>query len=131
MNHVCRAAGVAALLASTAHAAPMTQAAREAQFDAGISSADQMTWLKDFASEPNHVGSPQDKVIADKTLAMFKAWGWDAKIEQYDVLYPTPISTTVELVAPQRIVLGGQEPAVPGDATSANLKGALPPYVAF
>jgi len=131
MNHPVRVLGLAALLASTAHAAPMTQAAREAQFDAGISSADQMTWLKDFSSEPNHVGSPHDKVIADKTLAMFKSWGWDAHIEQYDVLYPTPITTTVEMVSPQHIVLGGQEPAVPGDATSGNTKGALPPYVAF
>ncbi len=131
MIHACRAAGFAVLLASAAHSAPMTPAAREAQFDAGISSADQMTWLKDFSSEPNHVGSPHDKVIADKTLAMFKSWGWDAHIEQYDVLYPTPISTTVEMVAPKQIALGGQEPAVPGDATSGNTKNALPPYVAF
>ena len=35
------------------------------------------------------------------------------------------------MVAPEKIVLGGQEPAVPGDDTSANLAGALPPYVAF
>ncbi len=131
MQHVVPILGLSLLLASTAYAAPMSPTAREAQLDAGISSADQMTWLKDFSSEPNHVGSPHDKVIADKTLAMFKAWGWDAHIEQYDVLYPTPISTTVEMVAPRRVVLGGQEPAVPGDATSANLTGALPPYVAF
>jgi N-acetylated-alpha-linked acidic dipeptidase len=36
----------------------------------------------------------------------------------------------VELVAPQKIKLGGQEPVVPGDDTSGN-KGMLPPYVAF
>ncbi|UAJ09727.1 transferrin receptor-like dimerization domain-containing protein [Glacieibacterium megasporae] len=131
MNLNIRVFGIAAILASTAYAAPTTQAAREAQFDAGISSADQMTWLKDFSSEPNHVGSPHDKVIADKTLAMFKSWGWDAHIEQYDVLYPTPISTTVEMVTPRQITLGGQEPAIPEDSTSGNTKNALPPYVAF
>ena len=118
-------------LAAVASAAPLTPAALEASFDAGISSADQMAWLKDFTSAPNHVGSAHDKVIADKTLAMFKEWGWDAHIEQFDVLYPTPISTTVEMVSPQRIVLGGQEPAIPEDSTSGNTKDALPPYVAF
>ena len=64
-------------------------------------------------------------------LAKFKEWGWDAHIETFQVLYPTPISTTVEMVAPDRIVLGGQEPAVPGDDTSGNTAEALPPYVAF
>ena len=118
-------------LAAAASAAPLTPAALEASFDAGISSADQMAWLKDFTSAPNHVGSAHDKVIADKTLAMFKEWGWDAHIEQFDVLYPTPISTTVEMVSPQRIVLGGQEPAIPEDSTSGNTKDALPHYVAF
>ena len=118
-------------VASGTAAAPAPHAALEARFDASISSADQMAWLKDFASAPNHVGSPHDKMIADKTLAMFRDWGWDAHIEQFDVLYPTPISTTVEMVAPQRIVLGGQEPALPEDATSGNTATALPPYVAF
>jgi hypothetical protein len=64
-------------------------------------------------------------------LAKFKEWGWDARIETFQVLYPTPISTTVELVAPEKIKLGGQEPPVPGDDTSANTADALPPYVAF
>ena len=29
------------------------------------------------------------------------------------------------------MTLGGQEPAVPEDPSSANLQGALPPYVAY
>lgn len=103
----------------------------EAAFDAGISSQDQLAWLKEMSSAPNHVGSPHDKANAEATLAKFRAWGWDAHIEQFDVLYPTPISTTVEMVAPERITLGGQERAIPEDDTSGNTAGALPPYVAF
>ncbi|MBV8972494.1 MAG: M28 family peptidase, partial [Sphingomonadaceae bacterium] len=122
---------LAVLLSSAALAAPPSPAALEAKFDAAVSSADQTAWLKDFASAPNHVGSAHDKANAEHTLALFRSWGWDAHIEQFDVLYPTPISTTVEMVAPQRVTLGGQEPALPEDATSANLKDALPPYVAF
>ena len=116
-------------LATAATAA--TPAEREAEFDAQIHASDQIAWLKQMASAPNHVGSPHDKANAEFILSQFQAWGWDAHIEQFDVLYPTPLSTTVEMVTPQALKLGGQEPAIPGDATSANTSGALPPYVAF
>ena len=117
-------------LASPALADPASTA-REAQFDALISAPEQMQWLQTMSSAPNHVGSPHDKANADMQLALFKQWGWDAHIEQFDVLYPTPISTTLEMIAPTRVTLGGQEPAIPQDPTSANTAGALPPYVAF
>ncbi len=125
-------ATLAASLLGTSALSPALAAdtALEAKFDAGVSSQDQLDWLKDFASAPNQVGSPHDKANADKTLALFKSWGWDARIETFMVLYPTPISTTLELVAPTRIKLGGQEPPVKEDATSG-LKGMLPPYVAY
>ena len=62
---------------------------------------------------------------------LFKQWGWDAHIEQFDVLYPTPISTTLELIAPEHVMLGGQEPPVAEDPTSSSTAEALPPYVAY
>jgi len=124
--------GVAALALCVAlQAKPTDQKSVEAAFDAGISSADQIEWLKAMSSAPNHVASPHDKANADYMLGLFKSWGWDAHIETFQVLYPTPISTAVELIAPEHVALGGQEPAVPGDETSANTAGALPPYVAY
>jgi N-acetylated-alpha-linked acidic dipeptidase len=125
-----------AFLASVASAAIATPAvaadtsALEQRFDSMISAADQQQWLQQMASAPNHVGSPHDKANAEMELALFKQWGWDAHIEQFDVLYPTPISTTLELVTPERVTLGGQEPPVPEDPTS-NSPGMLPPYVAY
>jgi len=110
--------------------AQAADSAIEARFDAAISSADQLAWMEDMASQPNHVGSPHDKANADATLAKFKSWGWDAHIETFMVLYPTPISTTIELVAPEPIKLGGQEPPLAEDPTSNN-PGMLPPYVAY
>ena len=130
-------AGVAALSLAIgtlpAGAAPAdTEQAREAQFDAAISSADQLGWLKDMSSAPNQVGSPHDKANAEMELALFKQWGWDAHIETFDVLYPTPISTTLDMtVNGTTVTLGGQEPAVPGDETSGDTAGAIPPYVAY
>ena len=119
-------AGVAEAAPASADATALEQA-----FDAQISSADQLAWLKDMSSAPNHVSSPHDRANAEMQLALFKLWGWNARIETFQVLYPTPISTTLELVLPERIALGGQEPAVPEDPSSTNLKGALPPYVAY
>ncbi|HEU4967316.1 transferrin receptor-like dimerization domain-containing protein [Sphingomonas sp.] len=118
-------------LAQAAGAAPADRDRLEAKFDASISSEDQLGWLKQMSSAPNHVGSPHDKANAEFILARFKEWGWDAHIETFHVLYPTPISTTVEMIAPEHVVLGGQEPALAEDPTSANLAGAIPPYVAY
>jgi N-acetylated-alpha-linked acidic dipeptidase len=120
-----------ALAASPALAQSGSSQALERSFDALISPADQLSWLQTMSSAPNHVGSPHDKANADMQLALFKQWGWDARIERFDVLYPTPISTTVELVSPSHVTLGGQEPAVAEDPTSSNTAAALPPYVAY
>jgi len=134
IKHAASLAALALALASAPAGAAQPSApaqALEQRFDALISTADQLAWLQQMSSEPNHVGSPHDKANADFQLAMFKQWGWDARIERFDVLYPTPISTTVELVTPQHVVLGGQEPPIPEDPSSSNTAGALPPYVAY
>ena len=123
---------LAVLLGSSAMAqVSPQQAAREKALDASVSAADQMAWLKEMSSAPNHVGSAHDKANADFILAKFKEWGWDAKIEQFDILYPTPISTLLEIAGANPVKLGGQEPMIAEDSTSGNLKDALPPYVAF
>ncbi|WP_308517879.1 transferrin receptor-like dimerization domain-containing protein [Sphingomonas flavescens] len=126
------ASGVAALaLVATAATAQSGGQALEQSFDSMISTADQLGWLQTMSSAPNHVGAPHNKANADMQLALFKQWGWDARIERFDVLYPTPISTTLELVTPTRVQLGGQEPAIAEDPTSSQTAGALPPYVAY
>lgn len=121
----------ALLLGTAATAAPMAPAARDAAFDAQVSSADQMAWLKSLSSAPNHVGSPHDRQNAEAIAALFRQWGWQVQMADYQVLYPTPISTALELVGPVAKTLGGQEPGIPQDATSNTLAGALPPYVAY
>lgn len=108
------------------HAA--AQLALEKKFDALINAADQAAWLEQMASAPNHVGSPHDKANADFMLAKFNEWGWDAHIETFQVLYPTPKKVAVELVAPIHFVAKLQEPEVPGDRSSAKIAEELPPY---
>lgn len=104
------------------------QIAVEKRFDAQLNTGDQQAWLERMTAAPNHVGSPHDKVNADFMLAQFKEWGWDARIETFDVLYPTPKKTGIELVAPNHFVAQMQEPAVKGDRTSDQVADELPPY---
>ncbi|MGH8144729.1 MAG: M20/M25/M40 family metallo-hydrolase [Rhodanobacteraceae bacterium] len=99
----------------------------EQRFDKQLSASEMRDWLKRLSSQPNQVGSPHDKANAEWVLAQFKKWGWDAHIEKFDVLYPTPKHELVELIAPSHFKAKLHEPPIKGDRTSA-LPGALPPY---
>jgi len=102
----------------------------EQRFDAELDPAALRGWLQTLSSAPNHVGSPHDKANAEFVRERFSQWGWDAKIEVFEVLYPTLRHHTLELVAPTRFVASLTEPAVPGDATSSRTDG-LPPYAEY
>jgi N-acetylated-alpha-linked acidic dipeptidase len=137
------AAGVAAglmLAAVGASAAPLTgftadgtarQQALEARFDQALSGDEMKGWLETLSAEPNHVGSPHNKANAELMLAKFKSWGWDARIETFDILYPTPIAEKLELLGPRPFTAALHETPVEGDRTSGKTANALPPYVAY
>ena len=99
----------------------------ERRFDAQLDPAELRGWLRQMASQPNQVGSPHDKANAEFMLAKFREWGWNAHIETFSVLYPTPKKVALELLGPKPYVAALHEPAIEGDATSG-LAGALPPY---
>src|SRR6185437_4335207 len=102
----------------------------EQRFDAQLSAPEMRAWLQRLAAGPNQVGAPHDKANAEFLLAQFRKWGWDARIEIFDVLYPTPKQELVEMTAPKSFKATLHEPPVQGDRTSA-LGGALPPYNAY
>ena len=123
----------ASLAASPAisQAAPNPLADVERKFDAAISSAEMDGWMKRMAAEPNHVGSKHNKANAEYTLQRFKDWGWDAKIETFKVLYPTPEKVSLDLLGKQSFKATLTERPVAGDASSSRTKDQLPAYVAF
>jgi len=87
--------------------------------------------MRVLSARPHHVGSPYDKQNAEWILAHFKRWGFDAHIESFDVLFPTPTKRVLELVAPTHYVAKLREPAVRVDPTSAQQKEQLPTYNAY
>jgi N-acetylated-alpha-linked acidic dipeptidase len=107
-----------------------SQQSLEQRFDSQMNPSDLRDWLKRLSSAANNVGAPHDKENAEFVRDQFRQWGWDAQIEQFDVLYPTLKSHSLELVAPTRFVASLKEPAVPGDETSARTDG-MGPYHAY
>ena len=122
----------AALLANPVGAQKAGQLADlEKQFDAVVSPTEMDGWMKTMAAEPNHVSSPHDKLNAETTLKQFQDWGWDAKIETFKVLYPTPLKVSLDLAGKTSFKATLSERPIPGDATSSRTKNELPAYVAF
>lgn len=111
--------------------APSDEAALERNFDSRIQPNNLRDWMKLLAAEPNNVGSPHDKANAEQILTWFKNWGWDAHIETFWVLYPTPISETLELIGPKPFKATLQEPPIPGDSSATATEPGLPAYVEY
>jgi len=103
----------------------------EARFDSMLSAMDIRTRLKLMSSAPNQVGSPHDKANAEYVLGQFKAWGWDAHIETFSVLYPTPMAEALELLGPEPFSATLSEPPIPGDESTSHQDGGLPAYLAY
>ena len=108
-----------------------TEAQIERQFDAAIDPTMMSSWMRTLASAPNQVGSEHDAANAQTLLHLYTEWGWDAHIEQFQVLYPTPVSEALELVAPGRFKATLTEPAVPQDEQTSKTVGVLAAYVAY
>jgi N-acetylated-alpha-linked acidic dipeptidase len=87
--------------------------------------------MERMSARPHHVGSPYDKDNAEWLLARFKDFGWDAQIEVFSVLFPTPTERALELVAPTRFTAKLEEPVVAADPTSNQKSEQLPNYNAY
>jgi N-acetylated-alpha-linked acidic dipeptidase len=87
--------------------------------------------MRRLSARPHHVGSPYDKNNAEWLLAQLKSYGLDAKIEEFEALFPTPKSRTLELLGPTKFVAKLQEPTIPEDPTSSQHDEQLPTYNAY
>jgi N-acetylated-alpha-linked acidic dipeptidase len=87
--------------------------------------------MQRLTSAPNHVGSAHDKANAEFIRDSLRDWGWQAEIETFSVLYPTPKHVSLEMISPERYSAKLREPPVAGDSTSSELANALPPYNVF
>lgn len=112
-------------------ASTRTQREWEQKFKAIPSPQIMRETMRRLSARPHHVGSAYDKENAEWILVQFKAWGLDAKIESFDVLFPTPKDRGLELVEPKRFTAKLEEPAIAIDPTSDQRSEQLPTYNAY
>ncbi len=88
-------------------------------------------YMRRMSARPHHVGSPYDKDNAEWILAHFKEWGFDAHIETFNVLFPTPKVRVLEMIEPTKFTAKLEEPALAVDPTSNQKSEQLPTYNAY
>ena len=103
----------------------------EKKFQEGVVANNLRESMRRLSARPHHVGSPYDKDNAEWLLAKFKEYGFDARIEAFQVLFPTPRERIVELVSPTTFKARLQEPALAVDPTSNQTGEQLPTYNAY
>jgi len=103
----------------------------EARFRAIPQPDSARAYLRHLAARPHHLGSPYGRANAEWLAARFAAWGWEASIDSFFVLFPTPRERLVELVAPTRFQATLREPALAADPTSGQQSEQLPTYNAY
>ena len=112
-------------------ASSKTQRDWEKKFQDGISRDNLRESMRRLTARPHHVGSPYDKDNAEWILARFKEWGFDARIETFQVLFPTPKERLVEMLEPTQFRAKLQEPILAIDPTSNQTAEQLPTYNAY
>lgn len=103
----------------------------EKKFDSYLNPADLNARLKILSAQPHHVGSPYDKENAEFILSQYKNWGWDAHIETFYVLFPTPKTRVLEMISPEKFTPILKEPPINEDKTSFQTDEQLPTYNAY
>jgi N-acetylated-alpha-linked acidic dipeptidase len=103
----------------------------ETKFRALPSPENLRNYMQRLSARPHHVGTDYDRANAEWILSLFQQWGWDAHIENFDVLFPTPKERLVELVAPTHFKATLEEPTVGVDPTSNQRAEQLPTYNAY
>ena len=97
----------------------------EHKFDSQLNAENLKVWMKHLSAHPHHVGSPWDKSNAEFIADRFKSWGYETKIEEFYVLFPTPKLRKLEMTAPERFTAKLEEAALKEDSTSDQIDEQL------
>ena len=114
--------------------APESSAAErtlEARFDEQLKAENLRGWMKRLSARPHELGSAYGRDNAEFLATQFRSWGYDTRLEQFDVLFPTPKTRLLELTAPTHLAARIAEPALKEDATSGQAREQLPTYNAY
>ena len=108
-----------------------SQTALESRFESLLTAENLDAWMKKMSAEPHWVGTPFGEENAKWMKKQFESWGYDARIETYQVLFPYPRIRLLERTAPEPFTAALSAEAVEGDPYTAQGDALLPPYNAF
>jgi N-acetylated-alpha-linked acidic dipeptidase len=81
--------------------------------------------MMELAAEPHHLGSPRQRQLSQWLVTKLKSYGLDPQIEQFDVLFSTPLDRKVELIEPTFFAASLKETPLLEDPTSGQ-SGSFP-----
>ena len=105
-----------------------TERSLESKFDAGLRGDNMRAWMKILSAHAHHVGSKYDQENVSFIASLFRSWGFDTRVEEFSVLFPTPRTRVLEMTSPGKFRALLAEPPVPGDTTSGQTAEQLPLY---
>ncbi len=103
----------------------------EAKFDNKLSAENLDTWMQRLAAKPHYVGTEYGKENAEWMLKQFKSWGYDARIETYQILFPYPKTRLLELTGSEAYKAKLGAVPIEGDKYTEQGDALLPGYNAF
>jgi N-acetylated-alpha-linked acidic dipeptidase len=103
----------------------------EARFDSVLKKDDLREWMKRLSARPHNIGTAYNKENSEFIAAQFRSWGFETEIERFDVLFPTPKTRLLEMVAPEKFTATLAEPPLKEDTTSNQTAEQLPVYNAY
>jgi N-acetylated-alpha-linked acidic dipeptidase len=109
----------------------LEQRALEMRFDSLLKRENLREWMKRLTARPHHLGSAYDKENAEFIAGLFRSWGYETKLEEFQVLFPTPKLRLLELIAPTKFTASLKEPPLAEDSTSSQTEEMLPVYNAY
>ena len=139
MKNNLLAAAAAVLLSAVVYAQPGSilgfskieadkQLSTEKKFDGNLKAKNVDQFIKDLSAVPHHVASPGGDANAAYILNKFKSWGYDAQLETFYVLFPTPLTRELSMTGTTNFKASLKEPVLKEDATSGQTATQLPVY---
>jgi len=72
----------------------------EAELDSLGRTDDFRLWMQRLSARPHHLGAPYGRENAEFLAGLFRSWGYSTRIEEFQVLFPTPRERLLELLSP-------------------------------
>ena len=102
----------------------------EKNFDKNLSAENIGATIKELSAFPHNLGSAGGKAVAEKIYNKLKTYGFDARIDTFKVLFPTPRIRVLEMISPTSYKAILKEPALKEDPSTGQ-QNQLPTYNAF